>query len=268
MPIIDAHTHVFPDKVVDAAMATLLEAYQAEPVVRPTVDNLLAHMDRSGVDYSVICPVATRPQQVDSINQWILSLPRERLIPFGALHPHHPDSESQIQTLLDAGIRGIKLQPFFQGFTLLEEATQRLMEQIGDRLFIIMHGGDEIVPQECVEPSPQRMAAFVDRHPYLRMCIAHLGGYMLWDEVERHLVGKPVYLDLSYTLHHAPQNQVRRIIARHGISRVLWGSDFPWQSQTEALEAIRHLGLPCGELDEVLGGNFLSAVQPELPANG
>jgi hypothetical protein len=48
---------------------------------------------------------------------------------------------------------------------------------------------------------------------------------------------------------------------------MLWGSDFPWQSQTEALEAIRHPGLPCGELDAVLGGNFLSAVQSELPAS-
>ncbi|NLJ34930.1 MAG: hypothetical protein GX358_01640 [candidate division WS1 bacterium] len=53
----------------------------------------------------------------------------------------------------------------------------------------------------------------------------------------------------------------------HRTSRVLWGSDFPWQSQAEALEAIRHLGLPCGELDEVLGSNFLSAVQPELSAS-
>ena len=50
-------------------------------------------------------------------------------------------------------------------------------------------------------------------------------------------------------------------------SRMLWGSDFPWQRQIEALEAIRHLGLPCGELDAVLGGNFLSAVQPDLSAS-
>jgi len=61
---------------------------------------------------------------------------------------------------------------------------------------------------------------------------------------------------------------VRRASTRHGISQILWASDFPWQSQTEALEAIRHLGLPCGELDAVLGGNFLSAVQPELLASG
>lgn len=260
MPIVDAHTHVFPDKVVDAAMAALHEAYQAEPVVRPTVDNLVAHMDDSGVDHSVICPVATRPEQVESINRWLISLPRERLIPFGALHPHHSDSNGQIEALLDAGIAGVKLQPFFQGFTLGEDATHRLMEQIGDRLFIIMHGGDEIVAQESIEPTPARLAAFADRHPYLRLCIAHLGGYMMWDEVEQHLVGRPVWLDLSYTLGHAGQRQVRRIIARHGIERILWGSDFPWQSQTEALVAVRKLGLPAAELEAVLAGNFFQAV--------
>ena len=57
--------------------------------------------------------------------------------------------------------------------------------------------------------------------------------------------------------HHRPH---------HRTSRVLWGSDFPWQSQTEALEAVRHLGLPCGGLYTVLRDGFLRVVQPDLSA--
>ncbi len=260
MPIIDAHTHIFPDRVAQHAVESLHDVYGVEPVVLPTADNLLRHMDESGVDFSVVCPVATKPEQVRSINRWILQLPRDRLIPCGALHPACDDNEDEIRRLLDAGISGLKLQPFFQRYTLDALATQRLMEQIGDQFLVIMHGGDEIVPQDYVEPTPQRLAAFIDRHPYLRVSIAHLGGYKFWDDVEEYLVGRNVYFDLSYTFGKAPEDQVRRIIADHGYERIFFGSDFPWQAQSEALAGLSSLYLGADQETAILGGNFERAI--------
>ncbi len=260
MLIIDAHTHIFPDKVAQPAVETLRETYRAEPVVLPTADNLLRHMDEAGVDKSVVCPVATKPEQVPSINRWIIGLPRDRLIPFGSLDPAYDDNEAEIERLLDARIRGIKLQPFFQGFALDAPDTRRLMEQIGDKLLVITHGGHEIIQQPYVEPTPQRLAALVQRHPRLRLSIAHLGSYMLWNEVEESLVGKDIYFDLSYTLGKAPDEQVKRIIANHGFERIFWASDFPWQSQSEALAGLKSLGLPADQQQAILGDNLLRAL--------
>jgi len=135
-----------------------------------------------------------------------------------------------------------------------------MMQRVGDRLFIIMHGGDEIVRQPYVEPTPQRLAALLDRHPYLRVSIAHLGSYMFWDDVEKHLVGRDVYFDLSYTFGEAPDDQIRRIIADHGVGRILWASDFPWQSQSVALAGLRALSLSEADETAILGGNFMAAV--------
>ncbi len=259
--IIDSHAHAFPDKVAPAAVEALRTVYGAVPVVLPTIDNLLRHMDEAGVDRSVVCPVATKPEQVRSINRWILELPRDRLIPFGALHPHCDDSEEQIQRLLDGGIQGIKFQPFFQGFTLAEPAAEALFEAIADLFLLVMHAGDEIIPIPDIEPIPQRLAALADRHPYLRLVIAHMGGYQLWDEAEQHLVGRSVHLDTSYAVGIAPDEQMRRIVAAHGHRRIVWGSDFPWRSQSDALEDLRRLDLPAERERAVLASNLLEVLE-------
>jgi predicted TIM-barrel fold metal-dependent hydrolase len=264
--IIDAHTHAFPDKVAQAAVDALAEAYGAVPVMLPTIDNLLRHMDEAGVDKSIVCPVATRPEQVRSINRWIQDLPKDRLIPFGALHPHYDDNETQMQRLIDAGIRGIKFQPYFQDFRLAEPQTDRLLEMIGDQFLLIMHAGDEIAPIPHVEPTPQRLAALINRHPYSRLSIAHMGGYQLWDDAEEHLVGRNVYLDTCYAVGIAPDEQMRRMIETHGPDRILWGSDFPWDAQASAMGNLRRLGLPSDQERAIMGENFLRAL--EGPADG
>ena len=71
--IVDLHVHAFPDEIAERAVHTLLETYQVEAVTDGTISGLLAHMAKAGVDYAVVQPVATRPGQVRSINDWAAS---------------------------------------------------------------------------------------------------------------------------------------------------------------------------------------------------
>ncbi|MFW5868981.1 MAG: amidohydrolase family protein, partial [Armatimonadota bacterium] len=136
--IIDAHTHLFPEKVVDRAMEQLSAIYGATPVRRPILDELIVEMDEAGVDRSVYAPVSTRPDQVPSINRFALDLvDHPRIIPFGTLHPHYEDLPGEIERLLEAGIRGVKLQPFFQGYDFADPSTRAMFEAIGDRLVVL-----------------------------------------------------------------------------------------------------------------------------------
>jgi len=253
--IIDSHTHIFPEKVVDKAMAALEAAYGARPLMRPTVDNLLAHMDQTGVDAAAICPVATSPHQVRSINRWMASLASERLIPLGALHPADPQWDEQIEFLIDHGIRGIKLQPHFQEFELLAPATLEMLEKLSGRLVVVLHAGQEIEPIEHVEPTPQRLLELHRRVPELQFIAAHLGGYQMWDEAEEYLVGEEIYMDLSYVFNKASDKQIARIIRNHGPERILFASDFPWQSPSEVLTGLERLDLSDEQRSMILGGN-------------
>ena len=253
--VIDTHNHIFPDKVVDKATAALQATCGARPITRPTAEGLLRHMDATGVDAAVICPVATRPDQVASINRWAAGLASERLIPFGALHPADPDCDEQIQFLLGEGLRGVKLQPHFQEFELLAPATLKMLEKLVGQVVVLLHAGQEIRPIPRVEPTPERLLKLHQTLPELQLVVAHLGGYQMWEEVEKLLVGQELYMDISYVFNKTSDEQIARIIQNHGPGRILFASDFPWQSASDVLAGLERLDLSDGERGMILGGN-------------
>jgi len=238
-------------------MAALSAAYQATPLTRPTVAGLLEHMETTGVDAAVICPIATRPDQVHSINRWVAGLNDERIIGFGALHPAGTDLDEEIEFLIDHGIRGIKLQPHFQEFDLLAAESLGMFERIAGRLVVLLHAGQEIKPIDDVQPSPQRLLRLHKTFPDMQLILAHLGGYQMWDEVGQYLVGQDVYLDLSYVFDKTTDEQITRIIRQHGSEHILFASDFPWQSAAEVLAGLDRLQLPVPELRMILSENLV-----------
>ncbi len=238
-------------------MAALQAEYQATPLAIPTIANLLEHMEATGVDAAVICPVATRPDQVRSINQWAAGLDDERLIGFGALHPDCSHLDEEIQFLLDCGIRGVKLQPHFQGFELLAPETLHMLERIEGQLTVLLHAGQEIKTIQDVQPTPQRLLQLHQSFPHLQLILAHLGGYQMWDEVEEYLVGQNVYFDISYVFGYATDEQISRIIHHHGPQRIVFGSDFPWQSPAEVLAGLDRIQLEPSQRRMILSQNLI-----------
>ncbi len=259
--LFDSHAHIFPEHVVDRAMEALAARYGATPVARATPDGLLHHMDACGVERALVLSVATRPSQVAGINTWLTGLDEPRLVPFGSLHPHCEDLAGEVQRLVDHGIRGVKLQPHFQDYTLDDPRVAQMLTQIGDRLIVLMHGGQEIIPIENVQPTPPRLLELHRRYPEVRFIFAHLGAYLQWDEVEDLLVGTDVVLDASYVFGICEQEQIARIIRTHGPARVVWGSDFPWQTQSEGLAGLAELGLAETELRAIEGENLRRLVE-------
>jgi predicted TIM-barrel fold metal-dependent hydrolase len=251
---VDFHTHIFPDRVAGKALAAVGATYRATPEGPATAGGLREAMDEAGVSQAVLCPVATRPDQVRSINKWIARLDRERFIPFGAIHPGLDDVDSEIAWLRRHDIRGVKLQPHFQGYELGDDATLRMIDKLAE-MVIVIHGGDEMAPIPNVPTTPERLSSLHERFPEHRLVLAHLGGYGMWQGVEERLVGQGVYFDLSFTFDKLPDEDVARIIAAHGVDRILFASDYPWQRPATALAGLRRLGLPARQEQMILAGN-------------
>ena len=76
-----------------------------------------------------------------------------------------------------------------------------------------------------------------------KIVLAHMGGMMQWDLVEQLLVGKNVYFDFAYCNILGSQEQMLRIIKKHGANRILFGTDFPWTSQSQLISYINQLPL-------------------------
>ncbi len=90
------------------------------------VNSLLASMDRAGVEISVVCPIATKPAQVEGIFNWCKEIRSRRIAPFPSVHPDSPDAVAWLERFASEGFRGIKLHPMYQQFAIDEERALNL----------------------------------------------------------------------------------------------------------------------------------------------
>jgi len=256
MPVIDIHTHVFPDAVAPAAIP-MLEAHGDGLVARynGTVNGLLSAMDQTGVDISVIQPVATKPDQVRSINDWVATQSSARIIPFGAMHPDFESPGVEIARMAALGLIGFKLHPEHQAFDPDDPRLDPIWEAaVEHRMIAFCHAGADVI-HEGVRGTPESFASLMDEWPDLTLVLAHLGGFRQWKRVAEVLAGRDVWLDTAYTLSHLPDDEFVALVRTHGFERVLFGSDGPWTDAAREIEHLRRLGLSAEETEAILGGN-------------
>jgi predicted TIM-barrel fold metal-dependent hydrolase len=254
--LVDCHTHAFPEKVAEKAQGSLARDYGREPYYDATVGGLVQIMDRAGVDVSVILPVAMRADQVRSINDWAARTASERVIVFGSLHPDYEAIEEEVERMLSMGIRGIKLQPGWQGFAPDEERMDRIYRACEGRLIICFHCGGELRQDIPLLSTPETLARVRERFPGLTMIAAHMGGFLMWDRAEELLIGGDLYLDISFCgPEYMPGEELARLIRKHGADRVLFGSDGPAGSVLAQKEHLLSLPLEPEELELVAWKN-------------
>lgn len=256
--IIDIHTHIFPDELAERAVKTLSDRCNVLPKTDGTYKGLLDSMAKSGVDRSAIMHIATKPSQARTINKWALSLSEENegLICFGTVHPKQKNWLEEIDWLVKNGFPGIKFHPDYQDFFVDDKEVFPLYKALADSgLIVLFHAGVDIGLPPPVHCTPDRLARVLDAFPDLKVIAAHMGGYALWDDVEKYLVGRNLYLDTSYSLNDLGKDRVTAIIKKHGPDRILFGTDSPWTGQMEEIAQLRSLDLTSAEIDGILGAN-------------
>jgi len=73
--------------------------------------------------------------------------------------------------------------------------------------------------------------------------------------VERHLLGRPVYMGISYSLPFLGREQARRLLLNHPKEFLLFGSDSPWGDQNESLQRLLELDLGTERTERILYTN-------------
>ena len=88
--------------------------------------------------------------------------------------------------------------------------------------------------------------------PALKVIAAHMCGYSVWDEAERELIGTSVYTDTSDALIGLPPERVYALIEKHGVTRVMFGSDYPLRTTRSAYDALMKLPFTDAEREQIL----------------
>jgi hypothetical protein len=242
----DFHTHAFPDTLADRAITTLrADCEHACPVLDGRVSSLLASMDEAGIHRAVICSIATKQEQFDKILKWSRAIASDRIVPLASIHPSDPDPCGRVAQVAEAGLRGIKLHPYYQKFALDDPAMMPLYRELAQRrLIVVAHTGfDMSFPRDRI-CDPARVRNLLAQVPDLLLVTTHFGSWQDWNEVRRHLIGRPVYMELSYSLCQMPPETARAMILAHPPDRLLFGTDSPWRDQGKTLALLRSLHLP------------------------
>lgn len=257
--VIDFHVHCFPDDLAERAVAKLSKKASVPAHLNGTVADLERSMSKAGIDLSIVQHIATKPSQTAAINDWAASICTDKIHSFGTIHPDFPDWKHEIQRIRNLGMKGIKFHPDYQGFLVDDPRMFPIYERIFETgLIVLFHAGNDFgfdPPYNC---TPERLAHVLDAFPEATVVAAHMGSNFMWDDVEKHLVGRKIFFDTSLGIDHLCETQFKRIVKNHGHRNILFASDSPWTDQSKELDAIRNIGYEKSVIDDILGNNAAS----------
>jgi predicted TIM-barrel fold metal-dependent hydrolase len=255
--IIDFHTHAFSDEFAPKAMKALTENHPEIPYFHDsTIGSLLKSMDIAGIEKSVICSIATKPKQFQTILDWSLKIQSDRIIPLGSVHPDDPQRDEHIKQIAQAGLKGIKMHPYYQDFYLDEDRLYKLYEQlIKNDLFLVMHTGFDIAFEFIDRAGPAKILKVLNKFPELKLITTHFGAWQKWDEVASQLIGKNIYMEISFALDYLDAATAKKMLESHPADYILFGTDSPWRKQDETLNLLGKLNLEPARMEKILYGN-------------
>jgi hypothetical protein len=271
--IIDFHTHIFPPQIKknrnryidsDPCFAILYSDPQAKLV---TADELIAGMDRAGVDISVILNIGwTTHELCLETNDYILeSISRypQRLVGFCSVQLQSPEAAlKEIERCVQGGIKGIgELRPDMQ---LFDMGDNQLIDQLIDimkkhNLILLIHASEPVghsYPGKGAV-TPAMLYPFIASNPELTIVCSHWGGglpfYALMPEVKRAISN--VYFDTAASPFLYSPRIYEQTVQLVGADKILFGSDYPLLQQERCLKEIESCNLPEDSRNLILAGN-------------
>lgn len=265
MKYFDFHTHAFTDSLAQRALSKLSHTSGKIPTTDGTIRGLREIMQKNNIDEFLLLPVATKPSQQTTINNWACEVMGDGLYSCGTVHPDSENALDEINRIKSLGLYGIKFHSEYQKFFPDEERMFPLYEKIAENnLVAVFHGGDDPFCDGEIRCTPERMARTMEKFPEMKTVVAHAGGLNLWDDVEKFLAGKfnNLYLDLSVIASFdIDPNQLLRIIQAHGTDKILFGSDCPWDNPANEINMINNLNLSETDKEKIFFRNARSLLK-------
>ncbi len=256
--IIDVHTHIWPDKIAIRAADNIVNYYSVPRQGDGSVKGLFDGASRFDNIRFVISSATLRPDRAHAMvgNDFLINAANDdnRFIPLASFHPEmgFDESVSELERCKKLGAKGIKIHSDFQRF-FIDDANAIEIYKEAARLSmpILFHVGDKNTDFS----TPKRVCTVIEKVPELTVIAAHMCGYGVWDEAEDYLIGSPVYTDTSEALLGMDGKGLYRLIEKHGVNKVMFGSDYPLWNTDFAFEQLESIGLSESEKQLIYAGN-------------
>ena len=257
MEIINAHAHIYPEKIAQKATDTIGVFYDIKmEMPAGTADRLVEDGRKIGVSRYVVHSVATTAHQVRSINEFIKKemLLHPEFIGFITLHQDltEEEVECEISWAIENGFKGIKLHPDFQKFNIDDENVEKFYRCARGKLPILFHVGDDRYDYS----KPQRLIKMAKKYPDLTFISAHFGGYLCWQDAHLYKGLKNVYFDTCSSLPFISSDKAKEIIDMLGADKFFFATDFPMWDSVKELERFNKIKLTDSQRKLILSENI------------
>lgn len=253
--IIDAHCHIYPDKIAQKASDSTGVFYDLPVPLDGKISTLLECGGNAGIEHFIVQSVATTPKQVSSINNFIATAVAQgngKFTGLGTLHPDSEDIAADVNEIIDLGLKGVKLHPDIQKFKIDDYRMLKIYELCEGKLPILMHTGDNRYDYS----NPNRLMPILDIYKNLTVIGAHFGGWSIWEEATKKLKGYPnFYVDCSSSLYALTAEKAKELIMQYGAKRVLFGTDYPLWNPAGEIERFMQIDLTDGQREDILYNN-------------
>ncbi|MBQ4526752.1 MAG: amidohydrolase family protein [Clostridia bacterium] len=251
--LIDFHTHCFPDKIYERAIQKLKDqSGNIENYSDGSLSGLKNSMKENNVDVSVVLNIATNTHQQKSVNDFASSINNEKdIFSFGSVFPGSEDALDELERIKSLGIRGVKLHPDYQGFNVDDPAMKPIYRKISELgLIVVFHAGFDYgfpPPYKAMPKAMAKAASWIDSP----VIAAHWGGINCCEDVLRYLCGENLYFDLSFGYCMLPKAYASMIIEKHGVDKLLFGTDNPWHNANLEMRLLSSLGLSENDMNKI-----------------
>lgn len=257
MEIIDAHAHIYPQKIAEKATDAIGDFYDIKmQMPAGTTDRLLEQGKKAGISRFVVHSCATKAQQVRSINEFVKSEldKHDNFIGFMTLHQDLTEEEifNEVNWALENGFKGIKLHPDFQKFYIDGEDAKKFYRVVQDKMPILFHTGDD----RYEFSKPHRLAKMAKEFKNVNFIGAHFGGYRCWDDIDVYKGLDNVYYDTCSSLTFIDSDKAKSIIDKLGSERFFFGTDFPMWDATGEIERFNQIKLTQNERESIFAKNI------------
>ena len=256
---IDAHCHIYPEKIASAAVGHTDEFYDIVSKHEGTTKDLLSSGIEAGVDRFIVQSVATTPKQVRRINEYIASQVAENpcFTGLGTLHPESEDIKGDLEHLVSLGLHGVKLHPDIQGFKLDDYRCLSIYENCEKmNVPVLLHTGD----CRYDNSNPNRLKPILDIYKGLTFIGAHFGGWSIWEQASYELSGiENFYVDCSSSFYYIGSEKAKEIILRYGTDKVMFATDYPMWNAKEEIKTLLSMGLSDEDYEKIFSKNAIKA---------
>lgn len=253
MAVIDAHAHIYPDKIAPKAVDAVGDFYLVDMYGKGTAEHLLSSCDKAPITHFIVHSVATTPSSVETINNFIAKQCQlhPEFIGFMTMHQDYPDPQKEIERAISLGLHGMKLHADTQKVNMDDPRLMNIYEMLEGRLPLVVHTGDYRYDYS----HPRRLLNVLKTFPDLVVDAAHFGGWSMPEIGYDILNHENLFIDVSSSMMYLGDRRTEELVRMWGTDRVMFGSDFPMWDPAHEYDTLTSLDFTDDELDQLLWHN-------------